>query len=78
MQVALPLIQTLITHIQGLLGYNISEFCGVVLKKYILKVCIKLVMLKLSLAIISRIMYVAAPFEQTLIRQAQELFVCKI
>ena len=37
MQVASPLEQILITHVRGLSGYNILEFCQVVLEKKIFK-----------------------------------------
>ena len=54
------------------------HFVNLYVWRRFLKVCIKFSMFKLSLAIISPIMKVAPPFEQTLIRRTKGLFVCNI
>ena len=59
MYVAPPLEQTLFTHIQTICAIS-KNSVERVLEKKILKVCVKCAIFKLSLAIISMIMLVAA------------------
>ena len=47
-------------------------------EKHFERFCIKLTMFKLFFAIISPIIQMASPFEQTLIRHTQGLFECNI
>ena len=72
--------QTLITHAQGIFSV---QYLRILFSSFeeedFQRFCIKLfTMFKLFLAIISPIISVAPPFEQTLIRHAQGLFVCDI
>ena len=73
----LPLFdQTLMTHTSGVFLFATSN--NSVKQFWRRRVCNKFSLFKMSLAINLPIMYLAAPFEQTLITHTQRLFVCNI
>ena len=70
--------QTLITHAQRLYVQYLKILFSSFGEEDFQMFCIKLTMFKLFLTIISLIMYVAPPLEQSLIRHNPGLFVCNI